>query len=171
MKVLVVVDMQNDFVTGALGTKEAKAIVPKVVKKIKGFEGTVLYTQDTHEADYMETQEGINLPVPHCLECTTGWELIPEIAELADSETIKKSTFGSINLGLILEELDEEEFVESITFVGLCTDICIISNALIAKAFLPDVPIIVEGSCCAGTTPANHRNALKAMAACQIVVQ
>lgn len=170
MKVLVVVDMQNDFIDGKLGTKEAVAIVPKVVEKIKNFEGRVFYTRDTHEDNYMETQEGINLPVPHCLECTTGWELAPAIAELVDSEPIDKTTFGSVQLGMLLEALDEEDIVESITFVGLCTDICVISNALIAKAFLPEVPIIVDASCCAGVTPESHENALNAMAACQIKI-
>lgn len=170
MNVLVVVDMQNDFIDGALGTKEAQAIVPKVVDKIKNFDGKVFFTRDTHEDNYMETQEGINLPVPHCLECTTGWELAPAIQELVENEPIDKTTFGSVQLGMILEELDEDEIIESITFVGLCTDICVISNALIAKAFLPEVPIIVDSSCCAGVTPESHENALNAMKACQIKI-
>lgn len=170
MKVLVVVDMQNDFIDGALGTKEAQAIVPHVVDKIKNFDGKIFFTRDTHEDNYMETQEGINLPIPHCLECTTGWELSPEIAPLVETEPIDKVTFGSINLGAILESLDEDDVVESITFVGLCTDICVISNAIIAKAFLPEVPIIVDAKCCAGVTPESHERALRAMEACQIKI-
>ena len=140
-KVLVVVDMQNDFIDGALGTKEAVAIVPGVKEKIENFDGVVLFTRDTHETYYLDTQEGKKLPVPHCIRDTEGWQ--------------------------IRSELDE---IESITFVGLCTDICVISNALLAKASLPEVPIIVDAKCCAGVTPESHENALKAMEVCQIKI-
>ena len=132
-KVLVVVDMQNDFITGSLGTPEAQAIVPKVVEKIQGFGGTVLYTQDTHGADYLQTQEGRNLPVPHCIQGSDGWKLVPQLEPLAQGrQVLDKPTFGSTALGEALAELDREDHVETITFVGLCTDICVISNALLS---------------------------------------
>ena len=175
MHVLVVVDMQNDFVDGALGTKEAVEIVPRVAEKIRNFEGEVLYTRDTHGEDYLETQEGKKLPIVHCVKGTKGWELHPEIGALCKEEPIDKPTFGSIHLGRMLRNMNEEYKlramggVESVTFVGLCTDICVISNAMIAKAFIPEVPIIVDGSCCAGVTPDSHRNALEAMKMCHII--
>lgn len=169
--ILVVVDMQNDFIDGSLGTAEAVAIVPKVVEKIKHFEGKVLFTRDTHEENYMETQEGHNLPVPHCIRGTEGWQLAPAIAEFCEGNCIDKPTFGSVELGQMLKELNEEEPLEKITFVGLCTDICVISNAMITKAYLPEVEIVVDASCCAGVTPESHNNALEAMKMCQIVVE
>ncbi len=177
MKVLVVVDMQNDFIDGALGTKEAAAIVPKVVEKIRNFDGRVLYTRDTHEEDYLDTQEGKSLPTAHCIKGTKGWELHPEIDKLCREDAIDKPTFGSTILGGMLRNMNEEYKLramgglESITFVGLCTDICVISNALLAKAFVPEVPIIVDASCCAGVTPDSHKNALEAMKMCQIVCE
>lgn len=169
-KVLVVVDMQNDFIDGALGTKEAEAIVPYVEAKIKNFEGMVLFTRDTHEEEYLNTQEGKNLPVAHCIRGTQGWQIRAELDALRKTEVIDKVTFGSKELGEKLTALNAAEEIESITFVGLCTDICVISNALLAKAFLPEVPLIVDASCCAGVTPESHENALKAMAACQIQI-
>ena len=168
--ILIVVDMQNDFIDGALGTKEAVAIVPAVKKKIEEFDGLVLFTRDTHEAGYMETQEGKNLPVPHCIQGTKGWEIREELEALRKTEAIDKVTFGSSALGPFLKELDEKEKIESITVIGLCTDICVISNVMIAKAFLPEVPIIVDASCCAGVSPQTHENALKAMEVCQVKV-
>ncbi|MDO4976010.1 MAG: isochorismatase family cysteine hydrolase [Eubacteriales bacterium] len=168
--ILLVIDMQNDFIDGALGTKEAVAIVPKVKKKIEEFQGTVLYTRDTHGENYMETQEGKNLPVPHCIRGTKGWEIREELDVLRKTEPIDKVTFGSSELGSLLLKLDQEEKVSSITFVGLCTDICVISNVMIAKAFLPEVPIIVDASCCAGVSVESHENALKAMQVCQVKV-
>lgn len=168
MKVLIVVDMQKDFIDGALGTKEAVAIVPKVVGRIQAFEGKVLFTRDTHQPDYMETQEGANLPVPHCIEDTDGWQLHPDIAALVKEEPINKPSFGSIALGERLAAMHAETPVESITLIGLCTDICVISNAMILKAFLPEVPVFVERECCAGVTPQSHERALEAMKACQI---
>ena len=166
--ILLVIDMQNDFIDGALGTPEAVAIVPKVREKIRNFDGTVLFTRDTHGENYMETQEGKNLPVPHCIRGTDGWQIRPELEELRVTEPIDKGTFGSDELGKILRDLNDEDPIGSITVIGLCTDICVISNALLAKAFLPEVPIEVDASCCAGVTPESHENALKAMASCQI---
>ncbi|MBO6015240.1 MAG: cysteine hydrolase [Lachnospiraceae bacterium] len=169
MKVLIVVDMQNDFIDGALGTKEAVEIVPKVTEKIKHFEGEVLYTRDTHHKEYLTTQEGENLPVEHCIEGSFGWQIRDEIEALRKNDAIDKPTFGSVELGQKLQELERTEGpIESITFVGLCTDICVISNAMLVKAFLPEVPLIVDASCCAGVTKESHRQALGAMKACQI---
>ena len=170
-KVLVVVDMQNDFITGSLGTPEAQAIVPKVVEKIQGFGGTVLYTQDTHGADYLQTQEGRNLPVEHCLKGTWGWQLEPRVEAVRDSTPIEKPTFGSKGLAEVLKARHTYEGpLEEIQLVGLCTDICVISNALLLKAFLPEVKLTVDASCCAGVTPESHQRALEAMKACQIEV-
>ena len=168
--VLLVIDMQNDFIDGALGTAEAVAIVPAVREKIENFDGTVLFTRDTHETYYLETQEGRNLPVPHCIRGTDGWQIRPELDALRTTEPIDKETFGSSDLGGLLCDLNEEDPIESITIIGLCTDICVISNAMIVKAFLPEVPIIVDAACCAGVTPAQHENALNAMEVCQIQV-
>lgn len=170
-KVLVVVDMQNDFITGSLGTPEAQAIVPKVVEKIQGFGGTVLYTQDTHGADYLQTQEGRNLPVEHCLKGTWGWQLEPRVEAVRASTPIEKPTFGSKGLAEVLKAQHTYEGpLEEIQLVGLCTDICVISNALLLKAFLPEVKLTVDASCCAGVTPESHRTALEAMRACQIEI-
>ena len=166
--ILIVVDMQNDFIDGALGTKEAVAIVPAVEKKIREFDGTVLFTRDTHETWYLETQEGRNLPVPHRIRDTEGWQIRKELDVLRKTEPIDKETFGSVDLAGELTAMNEEEEIESITLVGLCTDICVISNALLIKASLPEVPIYVDASCCAGVTPESHENALKAMEICQI---
>ncbi len=166
--ILVVVDMQNDFIDGALGTKEAVAIVPKVEEKIRGFAGPVLFTRDTHEEDYMETQEGKNLPVPHCIRGTDGWQIRKELDVLRKTEPIDKETFGSVALAAKLVSMNEEEEIEGITFVGLCTDICVISNALLVKAYLPETPIYVDAACCAGVTPKSHETSLQAMKMCQI---
>lgn len=170
-KILVVVDMQNDFIDGALGTKEAVAIVPRVKEKIKNFQGRVLFTRDTHGENYMDTQEGHKLPVPHCIRDTDGWQISPELAPLCQEPPIDKVTFGSAGLGAILQEADRKDTVEHITFIGLCTDICVISNALLAKAFLPEAEITVDASCCAGVTPESHKNALEAMKVCQIQIE
>ncbi len=185
MKVLVVVDMQNDFIDGALGTKEAVAIVPNVMERIiMAIAGSerVFYTRDTHDENYLETQEGSNLPIEHCIKGTYGWEIQPDIevmrfaADESRTHTFDKNTFGSVQLAEALKELDDSLFsdsgkgLESITFVGLCTDICVISNAMLAKAYLPNVPIIVDSKCCAGVTPESHKTALDAMKACQIQI-
>ncbi len=167
MKLLVVVDMQNDFIDGALGTPEAGAIVPYVKQIIETFDGKVLFTRDTHFDDYMDTQEGKNLPVPHCIKGTTGWQIHPELDTLRTTDAIDKITFGSTDL---LEVLKAEKDIESITFVGLCTDICVISNAMLVKVFFPEIPLLVDAKGCAGVTPESHRNALNAMKMCQISV-
>ena len=169
--ILIVVDMQNDFIDGALGTAEAVEIVPKVAEKIRGFKGKVLFTRDTHTGDYMNTQEGKNLPVPHCIKGTEGWQISPALKEFCENEPVDKVTFGSEELGHLLKKANEEEPVSSITLIGLCTDICVISNALLVKAFLPEVPVIVDAACCAGVTPESHRNALTAMKTCQIRIE
>ena len=169
-QILIIVDMQNDFIDGALGTKEAAAIVPKVEDKIRNFDGEVFFTRDTHETWYLETQEGKNLPVPHCIRGTEGWQIRKELDALRKTEPIDKETFGSTDLAADLLALHEDEEIGSITLVGLCTDICVISNALLLKATLPEVPIYVDAACCAGVTPESHENALKAMETCQIKV-
>lgn len=172
MNVLVVVDMQNDFVDGALGTKEAAKIVPAVVDKIKEFQGHIIYTRDTHEENYLDTQEGKCLPVAHCIRGTKGWELCPQIKELCQNTPLDKPSFGSTELGMMLKAAEGNgEKVDTVTFAGLCTDICIISNAMIVKAFLPEAEVIVDASCCAGVTPESHRQALEAMKVCQIKVE
>lgn len=171
MNILVVIDMQNDFIDGALGTPEAVAIVPKVMVKMMNFDGLVLATRDTHGEDYLERQEGKKLPVVHCIKGTHGWEIKDEIQQLLISEPIDKPTFGSEALGKVLKDLNNDvEPIDSITLVGLCTDICVISNAMLLKAFLPEVPIMVDASCCAGVTPESHERALEAMKACQIEI-
>ena len=169
--ILVVVDMQNDFIDGALGTREAVAIVPKVKEKIQNFQGRVIFTRDTHGENYMDTQEGKKLPVPHCIKGTDGWQISSELASLCREAPVDKVTFGSSRLGSMLLEADQEEPVGQITFIGLCTDICVISNALLAKAFLPEAEILVDAACCAGVTPESHHNALEAMKVCQIRVE
>lgn len=172
-KLLIVVDMQNDFVDGALGTKEAKAIVSHVVDKVSSFEGTVLFTQDTHQKDYLHTQEGRNLPVPHCIKDTPGWDLIPPLKiwqEERGAKVFEKYTFGSWELGVYLKELHATNPITSIEFVGICTDICVVSNALLVKAALPEVPILVDSRGAAGVTPDTHKAALETMRSCQITV-
>ena len=175
MKVLVVVDMQNDFINGALGTKEAEAVVPGVVEKIREFDGKIIATRDTHGEDYLESEEGKHLPVVHCVKGTEGWEIRREVEEALRAKSgyrvIDKPAFGSVELGACVKKLDEtEESVEEITLIGLCTDICVISNALLLKAYLPEVPVRVEASCCAGVTPQSHEQALEAMKMCQIEI-
>ena len=167
MKYLIVVDMQNDFIDGALGTPEAVKIVPYVKELIENFDGKVLFTRDTHFPDYMDTQEGKNLPVPHCIRDTPGWEIRPELDALRKTDAIDKLTFGSSELPDILQK---EENIESITFIGLCTDICVISNVMVTKAFFPEIPLIVDAKACAGVTPESHKNALAAMKMCQVTI-
>ena len=189
-KVLVVVDMQNDFITGVLGTEEAKAITPNVAQYIRDHadkDTVLLFTRDTHDADYLNTQEGKKLPIPHCLKDTYGWELAPEMEEViydtrdkySDFDTyfpyvsdhiIDKPTFGSIDLQNLLYVLDEEDDVKEITLLGVCTDICVISNAMLAKATLPEATVKVVADCCAGVSPERHNAALEAMDYCQIEI-
>lgn len=172
-KVLVVIDMQNDFIDGALGTKEAQGIVENVVSKIKGYEGeTVFATRDTHKENYMETSEGKHLPVPHCIMGTKGWEIRDEIAKAlnkAGAEIIDKPTFGSEMLAECLYALSQKEEL-TIELVGLCTDICVVSNALLLKAKMPEAVIKADSSCCAGVTPESHEAALLTMKMCQIEI-
>lgn len=176
MEVLIVVDMQNDFVSGALGTPEAQAIVSNVIDKIDEYHNQIfkkrkiIFTQDTHSDNYLETEEGKNLSVPHCLLHTEGWELISEIKKYFGEPQyqIKKSTFGSVDLIIKLINFNdfactEDSTIESIELIGLCTDICVISNAIIAKSSLPNIPIYVDASCCAGTTPEAHDKAIDLM--------
>lgn len=167
--VLAVIDMQNDFIDGALGTKEAEAIVEKVAAQIRNFEGEVVYTRDTHFENYLQTQEGTKLPVEHCIKETEGWQLREEVrqAGAGEAKIFDKPTFGSVELAEYLKNMAD---LESVTVIGLCTDICVISNALVIKAFLPEVTVRVNADCCAGVTPESHRNALEAMKMCQVEI-
>ena len=167
---LIAVDIQKDFVDGALGTKEAVAMIPAAVKKLKSFDGEIFVTLDTHFADYLQTAEGRKLPVPHCIKDTEGWQLDKAVAAaLADREytAVEKNTFGAKNLpDLITQAAEGEDF--DLEVIGLCTDICVVSNALLLKAHFPEAPITVDASCCAGVTPQAHEAALATMASCQI---
>jgi len=171
-RMLLIVDMQNDFIDGTLGTKEAVNILPAALDKIKNFDGEIFYTKDTHKQNYMSTAEGKNLPVQHCLKGTDGWRLNPDVEKLCIDKKatgIEKETFGSS----MLPEIINKRYpggVDEIEIIGICTDICVISNALLLKAFFPEVNIIVDSSCCAGVTPESHNNALEAMKMCQITV-
>ena len=168
MKYLVVVDMQNDFVYGALGSKDAQNIVENVRKYIEDFEGEVIFTRDTHEENYLKTQEGKKLPVLHCIKNTKGWEIIQELAPLSFGKKIfDKPSFGSVELA---EYLKSSNDVQEVIFVGLCTDICVISNAYLVKAYMPEVKISVVESCCAGVTNESHKRALETMKVCQIEI-
>ncbi len=171
-KLLIVVDMQNDFISGSLGSKEAQAIVPNVVKKISEWDGDIISTLDTHGANYLETREGKYLPVEHCIEGTEGHHINKEVFEAllhTDSyystmNTLTKNTFGSTALPEIIRG-HEIDYVE---LVGLCTDICVVSNAMLLKAHYPELDITVDASCCAGVTPESHNAALTTMKMCQI---
>ena len=173
-KVWIVVDMQKDFVDGSLGTKEAVAIVEAVVNKVKEFEGEVIFTRDTHYNNYMETQEGKNLPVMHCVKDTDGWQIIPELRELCADRNAKcydKPTFGCKDLAEDLKTRYDNGEIASVELVGLCTDICVVSNALLIKAFMPELSVCVDSACCAGVTPEKHEAALETMRSCQIMVK
>ncbi len=172
-KVLVVVDMQNDFITGSLGSKMAEAIVDNVIEKIKSFDGKIAYTRDTHYDDYMSTREGKNLPVEHCKEGSEGWEIENRIKSLQlekESPVFDKITFGSKRLADFLLYLDKLNKIDEVHFVGLCTDICVISNAFLTQAYLPEATIVIDASCCAGVTEESHKTALTAMANCQMQI-
>lgn len=171
-KLLVVIDMQKDFVTGVLGTKEAQAIIPKVAEKTQSV-GRVIYTFDTHGDTYLRTQEGKNLPVPHCVFGTDGHNLVDELRTDYDDRhkaMLYKETFGSVQLGEHVKTLYKGSLINEVELVGVCTDICVISNALLIKAFCPEIKITVDASCCAGVTPQRHKIALEAMKACQIEI-
>lgn len=170
---LIVVDMQKDFVDGALGSPEAQAIVPNVMDKILSFEGQIFATLDTHNADYMETAEGKKLPVPHCIKGTPGWMLDDGVAAALEQKgytPVEKVTFGSVLLPRLLYQAAGGELF-SAELIGLCTDICVVSNALMVKANFPEMEISVDSSCCAGVTPATHEAALATMRCCQIDVK
>ena len=169
---LIVVDMQKDFVDGALGTQEAQAIVPRVMDKILSFEGQIFATLDTHSANYMETAEGKHLPVPHCIKGTAGWMLDDGVAAALEQKgytPVEKLTFGSVLLPRMLYQAAAGDAF-TLELVGLCTDICVVSNALMLKANFPEVSITVDSACCAGVTPATHEAALQTMRCCQIEV-
>lgn len=173
-KYLVVVDMQKDFVNKALGTKEAEAILPAVVEKVHNFDGEVIFTRDTHFEDYLSTSEGKLLPVEHCIKGTDGWQIVDELEEIRgvnDCVTYDKITFGCKELAQDMLRINEDEGIDSIELVGLCTDICVVSNALLLKVFLPEVEIKVDAACCAGVTPEKHTAALETMSSCQILVE
>jgi Amidases related to nicotinamidase len=167
---LVAVDLQKDFVDGALGSPEAVAMIPAAAKKIRGFDGEIFVTLDTHFENYMETAEGKKLPVPHCIKGTPGWELDRKIKKALEKKSyvaVEKNTFGSVRLpALIAEAAAGEEF--SVVIIGLCTDICVVSNALLIKANFPEAEISVDPACCAGVTPEKHEAALETMRSCQI---
>lgn len=185
MRVLVVVDVQNDFVSGSLGSATAQPIIPHMRKRIKDYadgDTLILFTKDTHDENYDKTMEGYHLPVAHCIRGTPGWSLVKDISSLADGYSnfliysneeivrsrILKDTFGSVKLGELLKK--HEYDITDITFMGFCTDICVISNVLLTKAFLPNTRIIVDASCCAGSTEEKHRAALEVMKSCHIDV-
>ncbi|MBE6585137.1 MAG: cysteine hydrolase [Ruminococcaceae bacterium] len=173
--VLIVIDMQNDFVDGVLGSPEAVSILPAVVDKISHHQGRIIFTRDTHGKDYMETREGKYLPVPHCINGTRGWEIKDRVWDAANGkphvEVIDKPTFGSTELSELLVKYHGNTAIEKITLIGVCTDICVISNAMLIKAALPEIDVIVDADCCAGVTSESHNNALTAMKACQIIIE
>lgn len=170
---LIVVDMQNDFIDGALGTPEAQAIVEAVAQRASSFSGTVVFTKDTHGSDYATTQEGRNLPISHCIAGTTGWELAPTLETIRarrSAPAFEKPSFGSLDLARWLVAQNNAAPIDSIELCGLCTDICVVSNALTIKAHLPEVPLAVNPSLCAGVTPAAHDAAIATMASCQVQI-
>ena len=165
---LIVIDMQKDFVYGSLGTKEAQAIVQKVREKIASHQEEIWFTLDTHQQDYLSSAEGKNLPVEHCIKGTDGHDLVDELQQFASKgRFFEKPTFGSVEMARTLSERPD---IKSVELFGVCTDICVISNALLLKAFRPDLSITVDSTCCAGTTPNNHDASLIAMKSCQVVV-
>ncbi len=170
-RILLVVDMQNDFIDGALGSEAAEKIVDGVAERINKFDGRVIFTRDTHTADYLKTQEGRNLPVEHCIVGSVGWRISPRIPIPQGAVVIDKVTFGSKELLTLLIEENEKEPVESVEIVGLCTDICVIANAFVVKTALPEAEVSVDASLCAGVTEESHRTALFAMKACQINIK
>ena len=167
MKYLIVVDMQNDFINGALGSKDAEAIVPRVLETVRGFDGRVIFTRDTHGEDYLSTREGRHLPVKHCVRGTEGHEICPELLPYAKT-VVDKETFGSVELAELIRSYGED--IDEIVLLGLCTDICVVSNALLLKAANPERDITVDAACCAGVTPDTHNAALTTMKMCQIKV-
>ena len=180
MRVLIVIDMQKDFVDGALGSPEAQAIMSNVAAKVEQYskmeDAVVIYTRDTHDEDYMDTLEGQYLPIPHCIYGTPGWEIVPEVyVDNGYTDIVDKNSFGHHNIAGIVERSCINHFetweIDSIEVCGLCTDICVISNVLILKANYTDIPIIVDSTCCAGVTPEKHAAALEVMRSCQVEVR
>ncbi|MBR6737744.1 MAG: cysteine hydrolase [Clostridia bacterium] len=168
MKYLIVVDMQVDFITGSLGSKDAEAILDNVVEKVKNYDGRIIFTRDTHFSNYLTTQEGKKLPVVHCVKDTLGWNIHGALKPYANL-VIDKITFGSVDLPNVIKDFNEE--IEEIELCGLCTDICVISNAMILKSAFPGVRISVDKECCAGVTKESHNTALNAMKAVQIEIK
>lgn len=171
-KLLIVVDMQNDFVSGSLGTPEAVAIVKNVEQKVIEWEkagGDVIFTRDTHGENYLDTQEGKNLPVVHCVKGTPGWEIIDVLKPYA-KVIFDKPTFGSTDLAKAVTERVHAGQYDEVELIGLCTDICVVSNALLLKACLPELPVSLDASCCAGVTPQSHNAAIDTMKMCQVAV-
>ena len=172
-RTLIVIDMQNDFIDGALGTKEAQAIVPNVKRKIEEYEARgdeIIFTRDTHDEKYLETNEGRRLPVPHCIKNTDGWNVVPNI-DIIECEHINKLTFGYPDWEIVGNNGNfRDRNFEEVEIIGVCTDICVVSNALILKALYPEINITVDASCCAGVTPESHKAALTTMKMCQINV-
>lgn len=177
LKVLIVVDMQNDFIDGEVGSKEAQEIVPKVCEKIKEYQKEdckVIFTMDTHYENYLETYEGKNLPVVHCVKGTKGWQIKDDLKEVLErpSSTVHKYTFAEPFLRNLIDEVQMKSKTDlEIELVGVCTDICVVSNALLLKAYFPDIDISVDASCCAGTSVDNHNAALQTMKSCQIKIK
>ncbi len=172
-KYLLVIDAQNDFVTGSLGSIAAQETIPRICEKVEGFNGVIIFTRDTHHENYPGTQEGRFLPVEHCLYDTEGWDLIPELDRYQkkhNSTVYDKNTFGNIQLAMDIGRLYDEGKVESVELIGFDTDICVMSNALILKSTIPELPISVDPECCAGSTPEKHDAALKVMESCQIII-
>lgn len=181
MKILIMIDMQNDFLTGVLGNQQTAAVVPAVCEKVKRYlaenKAPLIYTMDTHAENYLSTQEGRNLPVIHCVKGSYGWQLDDSLKAITDGQPdrtvkIEKGTFGSETLPRCVKDISLKygEEIEEIELVGVCTDICVISNAMLLKAFFPETLITVDSKCCAGVTPQSHNNALEAMKMCHIRV-
>lgn len=169
---LIVVDVQKDFVDGVLGTKEAVAMIPYLVNKLKTFKGTIIFTQDTHDKAYLSSIEGQKLPVVHCLKNTPGWQMDNNILPFTKGKKIfQKPTFGSEKLVHFLKKQNQKSPIHLIEVVGICTDICVISNVMMLKAALPNVPIRVDARACAGVTPQSHTRALDAMASIHIDIK
>ena len=172
-KKLIIIDVQNDFITGSLGTEEARRMLPRLLEKVSRFSGEILLTQDSHSDNYPDTQEGKLLPVSHCIIGTEGWEFHRDLEKLRaerNAKVYRKPCFGSVSLVDDLKDAYEKELLDSVELVGICTDICVVSNALLLKAYLPQMRIVVDAGCCAGVTPKTHQAALETMKMCQIEV-
>lgn len=174
MQTLIIIDVQNDFITGSLGTKEAQQMLPRLIQKAKDYDGEIIMTQDTHCDDYMNTQEGRMLPIPHCIAETDGWNFpdqLNAIREEKQAAVYRKNCFGSTQMVEDLKRKYEAGNLESVELAGICTDVCVISNALMIKAALPELPVVVDASCCTGVTVKKHEAALEVMESCQIKVR